>query len=687
MGEPSLGIPPSERPLEDRLDSWKEIATYLKRDVTTVQRWEKREGMPVHRHLHDRMGSVYASRADLDAWMRSRNLRVEQENGNNALPPNPPAQPQQSAISTSPARWRFVLPLAAAAVLAIGVSLWLQRTEHFWQNPIADARFQTVTDFDGLEQAAAVSRDGHFVAFLSDRAGQMDVWVTQVGSGEFHNLTHGSVPELVNPSIRTLGFSPDGSLVTFWVRKPGGASSGGSNGGDIGIWAVPTLGGEPRPYLEGVAEFDWSHDGSRLAYHTPGPGDPLFVTNGNVRSGDRPIFTAPAGLHSHFPLWAPDTAFLYFVQGLLPDKLNIWRIRPSGGTPERITSHVGRVTYPVLLNRRTLMYLASDPDGSGPWLYSMDVERRIPHRLTSGLEQYTSLAASADGRRLVLTRTTPNRTLWRLRIVDSPAAISEAKRIPLTTSTGFSPRLGPDYLLYVTATGTGESVWKLADGTSTELWRGEGAQVFGGPAISPDGRYIAFSVRQHGKTFLYVMQADGTNARIVADSLDLQGAPAWAPDSQSITSAADDHGMPHLFRVPIDGHSPAPFVREYSIDPAWSPDGSFVVYSGPDVGTKFSVKAVTAEAAPHPLPALTLTRGARHLAFLPGGRALVLLQGDIRHKDLWLIDLETGAERKLTNLIPEFDIRDFDISPDGHEVVIERVQDHSNVVLLDLPRP
>ena len=98
------------------------------------------------------------------------------------------------------------------------------------------------------------------------------------------------------------------------------------------------------------------------------------------------------------------------------------------------------------------------------------------------------------------------------------------------------------------------------------------------------------------------------------------------------------------------------------------------------------MKAVTAEAAPHPLPTLTLTRGARHLAFLPGGRALVLLRGEIQHKNLWLIDLETGAERQLTNLPPEFDIRDFDISPDGREVVLERVQERSNVVLLDLPR-
>ena len=683
MGEPFPGTPPSLRPPEDRLDSWKEIAAYLNRDVTTVQRWEKREGMPVHRHLHDRMGSVYAFRADLDTWARSRNLRASQENGNDAPSLNLPALPPRPAISTYLTKWKFVLSLAAAGVaLAIGASLWFQRTEYFWRNPIADARFQTVTDFEGVEQDAAVSRDGHFVAFLSDRDGQMDVWVTQVGSGQFHNLTHGSAPELVNPSVRTLGFSPDGAFVTFWVRK-----QNGSKGGDIGIWAVPTLGGHPRPYLEGVAEFDWSHDASRLAYHTPGPGDPLFVSDGTRQSEGRLIFTAPAGLHSHFPLWAPDTAYVYFVQGSLPDKLDIWRIHPTGGTPERITSHYGRVSYPVLLDRRTLLYLAGDPDGAGPWLYSMDVRRRIPHRLTSGLDEYTSLAASADGRRLVVTLASTKRTLWRLRIADAPAGASAAARISLTTSMGFSPRLGPNYLLYVSSTGTNESIWKLANGTGTELWSGQGARIFGGPAISPDGRYIAFSVRQHGQTLLYVMQADGTNPRIVADSLDLQGAPTWAPDGQSITSAADDHGVPHLYRVPLDGRSPALFVQEYSVDPAWAPDGRFVVYSGPDIGTTFWVKAVTAQAAAHPLPALTLTRGARHLAFLPGGRALVFLRGEIRHKDLWVIDLQTGAERQLTSLAPDFEIRDFDVSQDGREVVLERMQERSDVALLDLPRP
>ena len=214
MAESFPGAPPSVRPPEDRLDSWKEIAAYLNRDVTTVQRWEKREGMPVHRHLHDRKGSVYAFRAELDAWAGSRNLRAEQENGSNAPAPSEP--PPRAAISTFLARWKFALPLATVlAALAIAAGLWFQRTEYFWTNPIADARFQTVTDVDGVDQDAAVSRDGHFVAFLSDGDGQMDVWLTQVGSGQFHNLTRGSAPELANPSVRTLGFSADGSLVTF----------------------------------------------------------------------------------------------------------------------------------------------------------------------------------------------------------------------------------------------------------------------------------------------------------------------------------------------------------------------------------------------------------------------------------------------------------------------------------------
>jgi hypothetical protein len=56
------------------LDSWKEIATFLRRGVRTVQRWERTEHLPVYRHNHMRRGSVYAYASDLVAWQRARHL-------------------------------------------------------------------------------------------------------------------------------------------------------------------------------------------------------------------------------------------------------------------------------------------------------------------------------------------------------------------------------------------------------------------------------------------------------------------------------------------------------------------------------------------------------------------------------------------------------------------------------------
>ena len=222
--------------------------------------------------------------------------------------------------------------------------------------------------------------------------------------------------------------------------------------------------------------------------------------------------------------------------------------------------------------------------------------------------------------------------------------------------------------------------------SATELWTAPNARILGGPAIDPDGRRIAFSVRESGHALLHVMNADGTGARMVGTALEWQGAPAWAPDGRSLTTAALDGGVPRLYTVSLAGGAPAPLGREQALDPVWSPDGRFVVFSGADIGTTFPMKAVGADGSPYPLPTLTLTRGARHLRFLPGGRTLVVLKGDIGHKNVWSIDLDTGAERQLTNLAPDFEVGDFDISPDGREIVLERAQAHSEVVLLDMPR-
>jgi TolB-like protein/lipoprotein NlpI len=57
-----------------RLDSWKEIATYLKRSPRTVRRWERREGLPAHRHLHNKEATVYAFPQELDVWLEGRRV-------------------------------------------------------------------------------------------------------------------------------------------------------------------------------------------------------------------------------------------------------------------------------------------------------------------------------------------------------------------------------------------------------------------------------------------------------------------------------------------------------------------------------------------------------------------------------------------------------------------------------------
>jgi Tol biopolymer transport system component len=674
MDKPTPDLAPG--PTDDRLDSWKKIAVYLKRDITTVQRWEKREGMPVHRQLHDKMGSVYAFRTELDAWTHSR--RDQPLPGKVEPAPGDPAAARAPRTVNFRVRWVFAAAGAAAAAAVIGI-VWMQRNDYFWRNPIAGAVYQPITGFDGENEAAAVSRDGQFVAFLSDRGGRTDVWVTQVGSGQFHNLTAGLDGELVNPSIRTLGFSPDGTLVTFWLRRRSQPP-----GNDISIWAAPTLGGEPRPYLEGVAEAVWSPDGNQIAYHTPGAGDPLFVADGKSLSRSPPILVAPAGLHSHFPQWASGN-LIYFVKGALPDRLDVWRVGVKDLALERITSQPARLTYPVLLDQHTLLYLASAPDGSGPWLYGMNVERRIPHRLTSGVEQYTSLAASANGRRVIATVSEAERTLWRVSLVDGAENESSPARMSLATGTGFAPRQGPGYLLYVAAAGTGESIWKISGAAALQVWASGDARIIGGPAISADGRFIAFSVRQHDRSLLYTMASDGSRIRVVSDALELRGAPAFAPDGLSVTSAVEEKGVPHLFRFPLEATSPAALVGAYSVDPLWSPDGRLVIYSGADIGTQFTVEASTAQGAKYRLPPLTLTRGARHLALLPGGRKLVFLQGDIRHKNLWMVDLGTGATQQLTHMPVDFDVRDFDISTDGREAILERAQARSHVVAIDRP--
>lgn len=684
MEGPPPGSGSPVRTSHDRLDSWKAIAAYLKRDVTTVQRWERRENMPVHRHLHDKQGSVYAYRSELDNWCECRRTATEPKG--ESAPKDESANQPAAQIDTAPdviprptphagaRRWWLPVSAGLTLVAVALVGYWIVAERDVADsNPLRDARVTQLTDLSGTEQAATISRDGRLVAFLAKKDGHTDAWITEVGTTKYRNLTQGRVSELINPSIRTLGFSPDGSLVTIWSR-----GSDGSHPGDINILAIPAQGGALQSYLPEAAEVAWSSDGRRLVYHTTAPGDPLYLKD-LKQGGVRQIYVAPAGVHCHFPLWSPDDAYIYFVRGVPPDHWDIWRIRPSGEGLEQITSHNSLVSHPVLLDRRTLVYLASDPQRSGPWLFAIDVEHRVPHRINFGLEHYSSLAASADATRLVATAGNVRSSLSRMSIT-----AAGAPAVPVFSS-GISPRFGPDYVLYISSPGGRQGIWKLTNGEGRELWSATRSSIVGGPSITADGRWVAFTTADGERTSLWVMDSNGGQARVVTDSLTLRGNPAWAPDGKSIASAAVHDGEPRLTEIPVDGTAPRTLVSEYSLDPVWSPDGQFLLYSGADVGTTFAVRAVAADGRPYPLPALILSRGARRVVFWRDSRNVVVLRGEVSRKSFWLVDLRTGAERQLGELASEPLIGDFDVSPRGDEIVFDRTQETSEIALIDRP--
>ena len=189
---------------EGRLDSWKEIAAYLGRGIRTVQRWEREEGLPVHRLAHEKRGSIYARREELAAWWESRRLT-----------------------------------LAAAA-----------RPSDAVDAPVAP-RLERVTWTTALTNWPALSSDARLIAYVSD-AGQdgttPQIWIQQIG-GAALRLTNGE------REYSHLSFSPDDTRIIFTASDDSGPN----------VYEVPTLGGEPRLLQRGASRGRISPDGRWLA--------------------------------------------------------------------------------------------------------------------------------------------------------------------------------------------------------------------------------------------------------------------------------------------------------------------------------------------------------------------------------------------------------------------------------------
>ena len=536
-------------------------------------------------------------------------------------------------------RWGMGACITAALILvALVIFWWLWESDYFWQNPLAGARIERLTDFEGDEQDLAISPDGRLMAFLSDRDGPLDVWVSQIGSGDFTNVTKGQFPTTAPAAttIRGVGFSGDGAQV--WISE-------GQAPGPYAVWLASAMGGAPRPFLDTGMEPAWSPDGSEIVYHTFEPGDPIFIAD---RTGSNPRlgFADEPGGHCHHLTWSPDGRFIYFVRGSpTTEEMDIWRVPVSASgspsKPERITYHNARVAYPSWLDARTLIYSATAEDGSGQWLYAVDVERRVPHRVSAGItEQYLSVAVSAmRPRRLIASVANPSTNLWTVPVSDHIQTEAMVSRFPVPNTRALGPRYGSDYLLFLSSRGGTDGLWKLEKDVVRELWKGSDGGVVAPPAISPDGRQICFSYRKQGQTGLYVMNANGTNIRALAESLEVRGAASWSPDGKWVAVAANQREGTRVFKVPVDGGPPVRLLDTPSYHALWSPDGRFIIYCEP----------------------------------LKGG-------------NFYWVDLDTGQQRQLTDLKTGFVIQSFDVTPDGKQIVFDRLRENSDIVMMDLPR-
>jgi len=602
--------------------------------------------------------------------------RIELETVDAELPAGPAASP--------PGRGRlpsWALPAGLAAVLALLLSGLFGGfgPKAPPANPLANARFTKLTNYPGSEWDAAISRDGGTVAFVSDRDGLYEVFVGRIGTGRYRKLASGDSSD-ARARVRNVGFMANGN--ELWLA-----------GGIMRRMRSVSLDGGPLsnflgPKAENAA---WSPSGDRLVYHAGSSGDPVYIAEG---SGANPtlILDSEDGFHQHYPMWSLDGEWIYLTRGWeTTGDVSLWRVRPDGSEPQQLTEDKLRVGYPTPIDDRTVLYVAQEANGAGPWLWSLDLETGASRRAALGMERYTSVAASRDGRRIVATVSDPTADLWSFPILGRTAVESDAERVELPDARALAPRSRGGDLYFLSSRGAGDGLWRLRDGEVTEIRKGSEAPLLEPVAISPDGGRIVLTHRKGAVVRLYVMNADGTGQRVLTDGVEPRGAADWSPDGEWIVVGGSAAGKNGLFKVRPDGTGLRCLVKGEALSPVWSPDGEMIVYTGKQVNAFTPLLAVTPDGQPVELPQdISVTRGGERVRFLPDGSGFVYMTGRVYSEgakpnhDFFLLDLGTGeAPRRLTRLDDTATTRTFDISADGTRIYFDRLRDESDIVLIE----
>jgi Tol biopolymer transport system component len=552
-----------------RLDSWKEIAAYLRRDVTTVRRWEKREGLPVHRHAHDRRDSVYAFRSEVDRWSSERRNHI---NG------KPPADPANRRIRVV---WPIVAALVMVALTGIGALVISVRPA---AGDDRQLRFSIAPPDGASIGTLSLSPDGRLLAFTTvTRDGEALLWVRRLDSLTAMAVagTEGAQFPFWSPDSRSIGFFAFGSLkqidaaggvpriVCAAADGRGGTWSPAGTivfapGRESALFQVPARGGTPTPvtaldpagerghiwpqFLPDGRHFLYLADSARPEFHK------LFAGSLDSMNGTRIAALASNAVYTRdgYLIFARDRALMaqqfdarrFTLSGepitLAPQILQRWNM-----------DHLGDFT---VSDNGTLIYRSMQGSGSETQLAWRDREERLSP-FVSTLADYYEPTLSPDGTRVAVDVFDPRQS--------RPQGFGTVK---------------------VTS-----DVWLVdSDTGAASQFTFHPAADFD-PVWSPDGTRIAFSSNRGGVLDLYQKRVDGTGPEelLFGSPVD-KHALAWSPDGRFLVFLAyDPDTRTDLWLLPLTGdRTPVPLLRtEAGEEQATiSPDGRWFAYTSNESG-------------------------------------------------------------------------------------------------------